>query len=683
MWPSSLRPPQLPRRSLLKDFVLLHLGLAALVGALATGGLWWTAHWVVEENLEMWAAQWADRLEALGTPLYYAVGDEELERVASYVASFPEIAFVRYRDPGGELFHELKGERYPEDGDEAPLYFASTELWAESIVNDGLIGFDLEAGGEQERTLLGRVELGLDFGHYQDTMSARVLRWSLFLLLGLSAMLVAGLLGVKRALDPLRRMREPLDRLARGELELPVGESEHAEVAAINDALASTLVALHQRDRQLRQEANYDALTGLMGRRGMHAALAEEIGQLGEGDSSALLFIDLDQFKHVNDSAGHAAGDRLLVRVSALLQKLTGEDDVLCRFGGDEFLMLHRGADRAEAEQYAGGLIDAMGDVHFVEDGRAFNVRCSIGVAMVSPGATTPEELIARADMACHDAKGKGRNCFRVFADDEGEATRLAEGMGWSDRIREALEKDLFSLRFQPILRVDGDQGVHMYEVLLRMQGPGGELVPPGAFLPAAERFGQMGDLDFWVMRNALAQLAAAREQDPDLVFALNLSGIAFSDERLVDFVAGQLEQHGLPGEAVVFEITEQVAVRFIEDASEMMHQLIALGCQFALDDFGAGFSSFNYLKRLPVAFLKIDGSFIENLVDDPSDRAIVSSISQLAQAMGTRTVAEHVPDDHTMELLAELGIDFAQGYHLGEPSHLVSGSVDPIAART
>lgn len=675
MWSPPFRQFQLPQRSLLKDFVLLHLGLAALVGALAIGGLWWTSHWVIQENLEMWAAQWADRLEDLGTPLYYAVGDEELDRVAGYVASFPEIAFVRYRDPDGELFHELRGERYPGDGDESPLYFASTELWAESIVNDGLIGFDLQEGGEQERTLLGQVELGLDFDHYRDTMSARVLRWSLFLLLGLSAMLVAGLLGVRRALDPLRRMREPLDRLARGELDLPVGQAEHAEVAAINDALASTLVALHQRDRQLRQEANFDALTGLMGRRGIQEALATELEQLGEDDSSALLFIDLDQFKNVNDSAGHAAGDRLLVRVSALLQRLTGEEDLLCRFGGDEFLLLHRGADRAEAEQYAAGLIEAMGDVHFVEDGRAFNVRCSIGVAMVTAGGPTPEELVARADMACHDAKGKGRNCFRVFADDEGEATRLAEGMGWSDRIREALENDLFSLRFQPIVGVGGAREVQMYEVLLRMQGPGGELVPPGAFLPAAERFGQMGDLDFWVMRNALAQLAAAREEDPDLVFALNLSGIAFSDDRLVAFVAEQLDLHGLPGEAVVFEITEQVAVRFIEEASEMMHQLIALGCQFALDDFGAGFSSFNYLKRLPVAFLKIDGSFVESLADDPADRAIVSSIAQLAQAMGTRTVAEHVPDDRTMVLLAELGIDFAQGYHLGEPSALLAGA--------
>lgn len=682
-------------RSLLGDFLLLHLTFATLVGAVAVGGLWWTSSWVVDENLRKWALQWVDRLDALGTPLYVSLGDEELERVREYVRSFPEIALVRYYDADGKLlleespspkaaevpglqsvdFQELKqlaesgaSPRVDPSIRSGRMFRVSTSLWAESIVADGLIGFDPQEGGDQQRTLLGYVELGLDFDRYRATMTQRVLKRSLAIVLGLFALAVLGLLGFRRALRPLRNLQEPLSKLANGELDLAVPGGGHAELVAINTALANTIDALHQRDRKLRAAANFDPLTGLVSRAGLNEEIERDIQRVREGhDSSALLFVDLDQFKYVNDTVGHAAGDRLLVGVAGVLRTVAGADDIVCRYGGDEFIVLQRHAGRERAEQLASAIIDGMRAMHFVEEGRAFSVLCSIGVAMIDGCAVKAEEILAQADLACHEAKGQGRNRFRMFVGDRGDREQVAADMGWSERIREALNSDGFVLRYQPIIDVRGGPTT-FYEVLVRMRGQGQIVVPPGAFLPAADRFGLMGDLDYWVIRHAFAKLAEVRKELPATVFALNLSGIAFSDARLVEFVSEQLAQHGLPGAAIVFEITEQVAIRHMQGANAIMRMLMDMGCRFALDDFGSGFSSFSYLKQLPVSYIKIDGAFIENLASDAADRAIVTSIAQIARAVGSATIAEHVRDAQTLAVLREIGIDLAQGYFLGGP---------------
>jgi EAL domain-containing protein (putative c-di-GMP-specific phosphodiesterase class I)/GGDEF domain-containing protein len=644
-------------RSLLGDFFFVHLGIATLVAALSIGGMWWTTDRVVEENLARWAVQWVDRLDALGSPLYGVADEDEFKHIREYVTSFDEIAVVRYYQSDGTLLHEeqsgahhinmprLTGSdlnelsliaedeinyRIDTGAGEDDAYRISTSLWAESIIADGLLGFDPTRGGDEESTLLGYVELWLDFSSYRSAMNHGVMKWSLGIMLGVFFLSVIGLIGFHRALRPLYNLRAPLSSLAEGNLEIPVDDAEHAELAAINDALASTISALHQRDREIREEANFDSLTGLVGRVGLGQRLREEIDRASDfNESSAILFLDLDQFKYVNDTVGHAAGDRLLIRVADLLP---------------------------------------MADIQFVEDGRAFNVQCSVGLAMVDADIGEPEDVLAQADLACHEAKGQGRNQFRVFTRDRGEREKIAADMGWSDRIREALDNEGFSLRYQPIIRTD-DGTEYMHEVLLRMRGTGRTAIPPGAFLPAANRFGLIGDLDCWVIRTAIQKLASIRRTRPDVLFSLNLSGIGFSDPRIVDYVIEQLEVTGVPGSAIVFEVTEQVAIRYIDDANAIMRALMEVGCRFALDDFGSGFSSFNYLKQLPVSFLKIDGAFIENLANDATDRAIVTSIAQIAEALGTETIAEHVPDQETLRILNSIGIHYAQGYYIGRPA--------------
>jgi diguanylate cyclase (GGDEF)-like protein len=410
-------------------------------------------------------------------------------------------------------------------------------------------------------------------------------------------------------------------------------------------------------------------LTGLAGRVGLIERLQQEIEQANASNSSsAVLFLDLDQFKYVNDTVGHAAGDRLLIRVADLLRSLVDEEDLICRYGGDEFVVIRHGAGQANAELFAGTIVTSMAEIQFVDDGRAFNVRCSLGLAMVDADIDKPEDVLAQADLACHEAKGQGRNQFKVFTRDRGERERIASDMGWSERIREALDAEGFSLRYQPIIRIaDGTE--NMYEALLRMRGPGRKAIPPGAFLPAANRFGLIGDLDCWVIRTGLQKLASIRRTRPEVIFSLNLSGIVFSDSRIVDYVIEQLEVTGLPGSAIIFEVTEQVAIRHIDEATMIMRALIDVGCRFALDDFGSGFSSFNYLKQLPVSFIKIDGLFIENLARDATDRAIVTSIAQIARALGTETIAEYVPNQETLKILEGIGIDYAQGFYIGRPA--------------
>ncbi|RKZ05373.1 hypothetical protein DRQ32_12545, partial [bacterium] len=618
-----------------------------------------------------------------------------------------EIAYVRYYKPDGTLLHEERsGSRDPgtprlsatelsllsgstrsdsayqldAGGDNGDEYRVSASLWAESIVADGLIGFDPSAGGQEEAILLGFVELGLDFSSFRASMNRRVVQWSLGILLSVFVLTVIGLVGIRRALRPLHDLREPLSNLAAGNLDLPVDEAEHSELAAINDALASTISALHQRDRDIREAANFDALTGLMGRVGLTERLKSEIASARKnGGVSAVLFLDLDQFKYVNDTVGHGAGDRLLIRVADLFRSLSNEEDLICRYGGDEFILVRHGTSLDAAEQFAARIVESMADIQFVEDGRAFNVRCSIGLTMVDANSDKPEDLIAQADLACHEAKGLGRNRYQVFTRDRGEREQIAADMGWSDRIREALDSGGLSLRYQPIVRIE-DNDESIYEVLLRMKGEGRSVIPPGAFLPAANRFGLTGDLDFWVIRTAFEKLAKIRRKRPDVVFSLNLSGIVFSEPRMIDYVAEQLEASGLPGSAIIFEVTEQVAIRHIEDANTIMRALIDFGCRFALDDFGSGFSSFNYLKQLPVSFLKIDGAFIENLARDEADRAIVTAIAQIAVAVGTKTIAEHVPDEPTLKILEEIGVDFAQGYYIGRPARKIRMTPVPVA---
>jgi diguanylate cyclase (GGDEF)-like protein len=518
------------------------------------------------------------------------------------------------------------------------------------------------------------VELGLDFSRYQDRLVTGVTIGSLVLAVALLLLALIGRYLLKGALKPLSDLEIPLARLAAGETEFKVSSTGHKEIIAINDALQTTVCALNQRDKMLRRLADYDPLTGLPNRRYFSQALEDEINWVREcGRTSALLFIDLDQFKYVNDTLGHAAGDRVLVQAACCLNGNLRDNDLIARFGGDEFTVVLKDIGKENTALLVEDLMKVMQDIQFIEDGQSLSVLCSIGVTMIDSGRFTPDELLSQADFACHEAKACGRNRYHFHEVSSREKRQMTADIGWSQKIKQALKDDGLLLHYQPILDLESGHPT-MYEVLVRMRDENNKIIPPAAFLPAANRFGLMVDIDRLVIRQAMEALAGFRELGHDIKFTLNLSGQVFNDMKLVGFIRENLEKNGLEPETVILEITEQVAVRHLTEARGQIQELMALGCRFALDDFGAGFSSFNYLKHLPVDYIKIDGGFIRNMANDRVDQAMVKSIIQVANAVGKRTIAEYVQDGETVVMLHELGVDYAQGFHIGRPADTLLG---------
>jgi diguanylate cyclase (GGDEF)-like protein len=692
------------RRSVVGDMALVHLSFAILVCVIAVSSIRWTSHWMMEENLHKWVSQWVGELDGLGAALYVAPEHREFAKVEEFVDSIPEIAYVRYYTADGELLHsqfasnveletppsklsraqleQLRVSATPDrpySSDDsinaANLYRASTCIWANAIASDGLLGFELNADIEESKELLGFVELGLDFGRYEQRASRNILYAGIAIAFALFLMALVGRETMRQALRPLSRLAEPISKLAGGQDSSALLEGDHEEIAAINSALATTISTLQERDDKLRRLASTDPLTGLPSRHCFEEDLADEVLRTKDtGTTSLVLFVDLDEFKLVNDRIGHSGGDELLVRAAHCLKERLGESDILSRYGGDEFAVLARDISFSDASHLAEALVESLRDATFIQHGEALQLSGSVGGAMIEGARYNPEELLRQADQACHKAKSHGRNRHHIYVESGDRRQCVASDMGWSQRIRDALRNDEFVLHYQPIQDLSSGKA-ELHEVLIRMKDRGDEIIQPGAFLPAANRFGMMVEIDYWVIRNALAALHEFRQENPEVRLALNLSGLVFEHDGLLDFVREQLELNSVPPSAVVFEVTEQVAIRYIADAGKMMRELKDLGCGFALDDFGAGFSSFNYLKRLPMDYLKIDGSFIENISNDPIDQAMVRSMVQIANAVNMQTIAEHVRDEQSLELLRDLGVDLAQGYYLGEPTAILAGS--------
>jgi len=438
--------------------------------------------------------------------------------------------------------------------------------------------------------------------------------------------------------------------------------------------------ALRERDKKLWRMANHDPLTGLINRHRFSELLDEEIDRIAaDGTMSALLFIDLDQFKYVNDTVGHAAGDRLLKSVARRLQDGVRETDIVSRFGGDEFLLLISKISKKDVDSICNELVKRMREYRFLESGSSFTVPCSIGVALINDDHCTATDLLAQADMACHHAKAQGRNRFHFFKASGSEMRQMVAEINWSQQIEAALREDLFVLRYQPIVDVHTGEPV-FHEVLLRLQPKHGKIILPSAFLPAANRFGLMAEIDEWVICNALEKLGEFRSWYGDVRFTLNVSGNFFETPHLLQCLEDSLKSNEVPLEAVVLEITEQVAIANMAGASRQIADMADLGLKFAIDDFGAGYSSYNYLKTLPVHYIKIDGTFITELAGDEVDQTIVSSISQIAQATDKKTIAEHVQDYRTLDVLRDLGVDYAQGYFLGKPSTSLKRERAPVS---
>jgi diguanylate cyclase (GGDEF)-like protein/PAS domain S-box-containing protein len=459
--------------------------------------------------------------------------------------------------------------------------------------------------------------------------------------------------------------------------EIPVVHSA-APIRDRSGTLVGVVLVLHDvsRERQyaakLSYQASHDALTGLINRNEFERRLGlalQSAAQIGRHHS--IMYLDLDQFKVVNDTCGHAAGDQLMRQVSNLLVTCLREGDTLARIGGDEFGVLLENCAADAALRIADKLRQTVTDFHFAWGQLRFNIGVSIGLVNVDDGLFTLAEVMRAADTACYMAKEKGRNRVQVYHPDDSELTIRQGEMEWVGRLQRALDENRFLLYSQDIisLREDGDQGVHC-ELLVRMLDEKGEIVPPMAFIPAAERYNLMPAIDRWVIRTALATLVRLRSQHGELISlcAINLSGASIGDERFLSFVHEQLRMFDLPCESICFEITETAAIANLDKAQRFIEECRALGCRFSLDDFGAGMSSFAYLKHLPVDFLKIDGGFVKDMADDPIDRAMVEAINSVGHVMGKRTIAEFVDSDRVMAALREIGVDYAQGYGVAKP---------------
>ncbi len=695
---------RLVERTLVSRLLYLLMLGSVTVYLIVNVGLWWTASNLIDDNLEKQAARWLTELDELGTPLYASHGGKHVSNIDKRIKNFPEIAFIRYYDASGKKvmgeFGNKQGKKIPplEPKQIAALNRMSsvdrvylvdrslltnaflrfiTPIRVRSIRSDGLLDFSLENERPEDVKIIGYLDLSIDSAYYKKQLVRSMASGSLVIAGLLFLGMLVGNWVIRKALAPLTALKIPLARLAQGETDIVVERSKDAEIAAISDALNTTIKAIKERDEALRKLAESDPLTGLVNRSYFTRVLAEEIDHIAQtGIESAVYFIDLDMFKQINDTYGHSAGDALLIRVAELLKSQVSGKDVVSRMGGDEFTVLVRHISREAASSLAGSFNMVLNESYITKGDHIISVNCSIGIAMVDSGSHTVDEILSHADTACFVSKSKGRNCFHMYENRAESQMEIVVDTGWSKRIRESIRDDKFLLVFQPILD-NADSGKEYFEVLLRLPGPKGELVLPSIFLPVAQRFGLMTEIDRWVVEHALKSLASFRASGRNVVFSINLSGQSLEDKNFLQRVKGQMELHKLPPGCVIFEITEQTALRHLDRARRLIEELHDCGCRLALDDFGTGFSSFAYLKNLPVDFIKIDGSFVNNMAQNTIDETMVLSIVHIARSLGMKTIAEFVTDEKTLDMLKKTGVDYMQGYFVGAPAEKL-----PVALR-
>ena len=422
----------------------------------------------------------------------------------------------------------------------------------------------------------------------------------------------------------------------------------------------------------------HDNLTGLCNRKKLEQALDIAILQSDlNGKSSALIYIDLDQFKVINDLEGHNHGDALLIDIANLLRKQSAPNITVSRISADEFCLLVEGTHEQDAVKLAESIKQDLEEYHCDIDGRVYQCRASIGVAMLNPhDNVTSSELLARSDQACYEAKNKGRNIIHIFDFHDTKFNVLRDDAYWSPIIRNALKQSGFRLFYQPLLEISSG-AISNFEVLIRMVDQHGELVTPNSFIPVAERMGLIHEIDLWVVGTSFRTLMELAGRSGPVSLSINLSSHAFEISTFLPYIKELLEDTGINPAQITFEITETTAVANYEKTRSMAIQLKDLGFSLALDDFGSGFNSFNHLKQLPVDYIKIDGGFICNMVNDTVDQTLVRSITEVARTLGKKTVAEFVLNQATLDLVKEYEIDYAQGYFIGKPSPVLKSRTD------
>jgi diguanylate cyclase (GGDEF)-like protein/PAS domain S-box-containing protein len=421
---------------------------------------------------------------------------------------------------------------------------------------------------------------------------------------------------------------------------------------------------------QLRYMADHDPLTGLYNRRRFEEELQRQLGLVNRyGPSGALLMLDLDHFKEVNDTLGHHAGDRLIVSVAEMLRRRLRETDVLARLGGDEFAVLLPRADRSEAEHLAQVIVEAVrSEVELANGDRGRKVTTSVGVTLLDDPSLTWEEVVANADLTMYEAKEMGRDRFAVYSPSVDRVNRMKVRLAWAERIRRAMDEERFVLHAQPVIDIRTG-ATTQYELLVRMLGEDGELLLPALFLPVAERSGLIARLDWWIIEQAVQLLASEVRTGRWLSLEVNVAGPTVADSATVGHIESILRGSGVDPTSLIFEIPEQAAVADIEAVRTFAREVASLGCRFAIDDFGAGSGGFHYLRDLRFDFLKIDGAFVADCRQNPTDQLVIEAVVRIARGLGKRTVAEAVGDADTLAYLASIGVDLAQGHHIGSPA--------------
>jgi len=432
--------------------------------------------------------------------------------------------------------------------------------------------------------------------------------------------------------------------------------------------------------RALRFHAAHDPLTGLINRREFELRLEQALERATvDSTELALCYIDLDQFKVVNDTCGHAAGDELLRQVAVMLQGQLHRRDTLARLGGDEFGLLLEACPQPVAARITTALLEVLRATRFTWGGRVFRIGASIGVALIGDPVQTTAQALSAADAACYAAKEAGRNRVKFYrAGDEDMARRLGE-MTWVSRIHSALEEKRFVLYGQRVAATNAHGRVRppYCEVLLRLREPDGQLTAPGAFIPAAERYGLMSRIDQWTVQELLRRLALVPQARRDgAIYGINLSAVTLGQEGMLGWLSQLILDHQVAPDQLCFEITETTAISNLALAREFITRLKELGCAFALDDFGSGMSSFNYLRSLDVDYLKIDGAFVVDAAKDPVSRAMVDAINRVGHTIGIQTIAEWVEDEPTLAVMREIGVDYVQGFGVAQlqPLELLLG---------
>lgn len=700
-------PKGLVRRfgaSLANRILLLQLGWAIAVYLMVSAGLWWGTVHIIEQSLHRQAAGWLAKADELGTPLYASQERAGVEASLKSLANIPEIISVHYFDASGSklvyeywrekgaapnspvfMTEEIAGLQHA-PGASKPILFhkeagsiatfrASAPVWIKSLRSDGLLDFSLEETAQESVKTIGYISMRLDYGRLVSDFVKNVLWVSAIIAMLLLAFLLFGQFIIRWALRPLTQLEAPLVRLASGDTSIQVESSGDREIAQIGRALNTTINAVRERDEMLRRMANQDALTGLANRSFFDEALQAELQRVIEGGgSSALLFIDLDRFKHINDRYGHATGDRLLVQVAELLRGRMREHDLVARFGGDEFMVLVRDVDIHAAMEIAASLIGLMQNFYFHQAGESLRIYFSIGVAMIDPTSQSAHEVLLHADAAASEAKRRGRNRFEMYAAQD--AALSDDTAGWRGRLQRCLNDDALVLNFQPVIDVSDGSTCH-YEVLVRMPDGGGRMIAPSAFMADAERYGMMADVDRQVVRKT-AEVMAQQGND---MFSINLSAHTLQDSEFPRYLSSVLAEHQVAASRLLVEIAEQELVHHFEQVRQQMEALVAAGVNIIIDDFGAGLSSLAYLKRCPVSYVKIDSRVINAAADDKIDQVAIKAIVEAAASRGIRNVAKFVQNQAALDLLRELGIEYAQSYFLAPPAALAKPIVEQRAS--